>query len=117
MLLATCILTLAHTLQDRFSSWCTGPCGCQGTEAVEPVEWEHEEDDEDEGVSAGSLECPEPAMAERLTMHLACAKSLAEKEVLIDIIHTLIRGHPPRRRLPHELSHPSRAQRGLGFHA
>lgn len=57
---------------------------------VEPVEWEHEEDDEDEGVSAGSLECPEPAMAERLTMHLACAKSLAEKEVLIDIIHTLI---------------------------
>ncbi len=50
----------------------------------------HEEDDEDEGVSSGTLECPADAMEERLTMHLSCAKSLAEKEVLIDIIHALI---------------------------
>ncbi|KAK9835027.1 hypothetical protein WJX81_005124 [Elliptochloris bilobata] len=84
-------LVRIHQLsQDRFSSWCTGPCGCAGTDVVEPVEWTHDEDDEDEGVSSGSLECPEGAMAERLTMHLACAKSLAEKEVLVDVIHTLI---------------------------
>ncbi len=76
--------------QDRFSSWCTGPCGCQGTDVVAPALWDHEEDDEDEGVSSGTLECPEELMEERLTMHLSCAKSLAEKEVLVDVIHNQI---------------------------
>ena len=77
-------------VQDRFSSWCTGPCGCQGTDVVAPALWDHEEDDEDEGVSSGTLECPEELMEERLTMHLSCAKSLAEKEVLVDVIHNQI---------------------------
>ncbi|CAL8465577.1 g5113 [Coccomyxa elongata] len=75
--------------QDRFPSWCSGPCGCAGASKVAPVMFKKEEDPS-EGVRSGVLECPEPTVTQWFTFHYACTKSGAEKESLMDISLALL---------------------------
>ncbi|EIE22961.1 hypothetical protein COCSUDRAFT_41969 [Coccomyxa subellipsoidea C-169] len=75
--------------QDRFPSWCSGPCGCAGRSKVAPVSFAKEEDPL-EGIRGGVLECPESTVDQWLTFHYSCAKSGPEKEVLMDISLALL---------------------------